>query len=78
MGLPSGTSIYITGRPCFNCLQRIINFGITNIYAAGRKGSITDDERAMELKQRTFGMSSIEYEEVDIENSWIKKVFLYT
>ncbi len=31
--------IYITGKPCINCLQRLINFGIKNFCIAKRKGT---------------------------------------
>src|SRR5690606_37707248 len=34
--------IYITGEPCNNCLQRIINFGIKQIIILDRCGSITE------------------------------------
>src|ERR1035437_3525548 len=42
--LPQGASIYVTGLPCVNCLQRVINFGIKTVYMAQRNGSITEND----------------------------------
>lgn len=42
--LKDGSTIYITGKPCCDCLSDIINAGITDIVMADRIGSIQDND----------------------------------
>lgn len=68
--------MYITGLPCNNCLQRIINFGIKKIIIADRIGSITDNEESKNMRNNLISMSKIEIKTIDIDNHWIKKYIL--
>lgn len=63
--------IYITGLPCVNCLQRIINFGISEIIYANRIGSIISDSD--EMRDKLIEMSNIKVSKVDTSNIWIQK-----
>jgi deoxycytidylate deaminase len=67
------TSIYITGLPCNNCLQRIINFGIKRIIIADRPGSITEDSKSTAMKNTLIQMSQLELIKIPIQNVWIQK-----
>jgi dCMP deaminase len=68
--------LYVTGLPCNNCLQRIINFGIKKIIIADRIGSITDNEESKNMRNNLISMSKIEIKTIDINNHWIKKYIL--
>jgi deoxycytidylate deaminase len=48
--LKEGASIYVTGKPCLNCLQRIIRFKIKDIYCKNQVGSITDTEETERIR----------------------------
>jgi dCMP deaminase len=65
--------IYITGQPCNNCLQRIINFGIRKIVMIDRVGSITEDESAASMREQIVRMSGVEIMKVSANNPWVKK-----
>jgi dCMP deaminase len=68
-----GSKIYITGTPCVNCLQRIINFGINEIIYAKRVGSITENDETNKMRQDIILMSGIKIREFDLDNVWLKK-----
>lgn len=51
-----GAKIYVTGLPCVNCLQRIINFGITEIVHAKRAGTITENDYSKEMRSLIIAM----------------------
>lgn len=65
--------LYVTGQPCNNCLQRLINFGIRRIVMADRMGSITENEEASLMRRELVRMSGIDVATVPIDNPWIKK-----
>jgi dCMP deaminase len=65
--------IYITGQPCNNCLQRIINFGIRKIVMIDRLGSITENEEAATMREQILRMSGVEMVKVPASNPWVKK-----
>jgi dCMP deaminase len=71
-----GAKIYITGIPCVNCLQRIINFGITDIIYAKRMGSITENEETSKMREDIIKMSKIKISEVSLENFWLKRAII--
>jgi deoxycytidylate deaminase len=75
LDLPQGAIIYVTGVPCVNCLQRIVNFGIKEVYFADRCGTITDNKMSDEMRGKIISMSGIKYERVSKENKWLKKVW---
>lgn len=65
--------IYVTGNPCNNCLQRLINFGITKIIMADRVGSITDSKETLKMKRELVKMSNVKIKKISVENVWIQK-----
>jgi len=65
--------IYITGQPCNNCLQRMVNFGIKKIVVVDRIGSITENEETAVMKTQIIRMSRMEVLRVPISNPWLQK-----
>lgn len=51
--------LYVTGVPCVNCLQRIVNFGIGEVIYARRAGSITENEETARMRDSIIQMSRI-------------------
>lgn len=54
-----GAIMYITAKPCVNCLQRIINFGIKEIVYIDAVGTITENEETEKMRQLLVEMSGI-------------------
>ena len=67
--------IYVTGHPCNNCLQRMINFGIRRIVVADRPGSITEDEASDRMRRELLRMSKVEMKMFPVSNPWIGEFF---
>lgn len=65
--------MYVTGHPCNNCLQRLINFGIKNIIIANRIGSITESKETEKMKSKIIRMSKVKIKKIPISNNWIQK-----
>lgn len=71
--LIGGAKMYVTGLSCVNCLQRVINFGITEIYQAKRAGTITENEDTAKMRADLIEMSGIKVYDIDIKNNkWFK------
>jgi dCMP deaminase len=68
--------IYITGQPCNNCLQRIINFGIKTIIMMDRVGSITENEETESMRRKIMDMSGTNLIKIPMTNGWISKFSL--
>lgn len=69
----SDCKIYVTGHPCNNCLQRLINFGIKKIIIADRMGSITDNEETLKMKKQLVKMSGVKIKKFSTSNIWVQK-----
>jgi dCMP deaminase len=67
--------LYVTGQPCNNCLQRMINFGIRTIVMADRMGSITENEESAAMRRELVRMAGIQVESVPTTNPWIRDFF---
>jgi dCMP deaminase len=67
--------IYITGQPCNNCLQRMVNFGIKKIVMVDRIGSITENEETARMKEQIIQMSGMEVVKVSVLNPWVQRFF---
>lgn len=67
--------LYVTGQPCNNCLQRMINFGIRNIVMADRMGSITENEETSAMWRELLRMSGVEVSRIPVSNPWIAHFF---
>jgi len=65
--------IYVTGQPCNNCLQRLINFGIKNVIIADRLGSITENIETLSMKKKLLKMSKIKLKKISVSNVCIQK-----
>lgn len=65
--------LYVTGQPCNNCLQRMINFGIRRVVMADRMGSITENEESARMRRELERMAGVEVVKVPITNRWIKE-----
>jgi dCMP deaminase len=68
--------MYVTGQPCNNCLQRIINFGVKKIIVADRMGSITDNEQTEQMRKQLMAMSGLQIHRISTTNEWIKKCMI--
>lgn len=68
-----GAKIYVTGLPCVNCLQRLINFNIKEVYYADRVGTITEDEETHNMRANLMEMSDIKLFKIKIDSFWMKK-----
>jgi dCMP deaminase len=66
--LSGGAKLYVTGVPCVNCLQRVINFGIKEIFHAKRMGSITENTETAEMRFDLIEMSGILVHEMDVSH----------
>jgi dCMP deaminase len=67
--------LYVTGLPCNNCLQRMVNFGIRNIVMIDRIGSITENSVAEEMRNQIVSMSGMEVRKVPISSPWLSGFF---
>jgi len=63
--------MYITGYPCNNCLQRIVNFGIKKIIIADRMGTITENEETKIMKNKIIEMANLEIIKIPMSNFWL-------
>lgn len=68
--------LYVTGLPCNNCLQRIINFGIQDIIIADRVGSITENKESKDMRDKLITMSGINIRTISLNNIWLQKYCL--
>jgi dCMP deaminase len=66
--LKNGAIIYVTGKPCTNCLQRIINYGINEICYADRVGSITESAEDQLMRKKLIKLSKINVRTVKCSN----------
>jgi dCMP deaminase len=71
----SSCRLYVTGHPCNNCLQRMINFGIRSVVMADRPGSITEDEASARMRGELLRMSGVELKRIPVSNPWIREFF---
>lgn len=72
----NGCRIYVTGLPCNNCLQRIINFGIKQIIMSDRMGSITENDDTKIMRDKLISMSKTEIKVIPMTNVWLQKFSL--
>jgi dCMP deaminase len=66
LDLYQGASIYVTGVPCITCLQKVINFGIREIYFADRLGTITEDKNTLDMREKIIRMSNVKYVKIPL------------
>lgn len=72
--LKCGCTIYVTGEPCVNCLQRIINFGIDRIvFAEGRIATITETDETAKIREKILNARNIKIDKIPLANKWIKR-----
>lgn len=76
LSLPSGARIYITGMPCNDCLQRVINFGIKDIYIADRQGTLLESDETHARQVKILAQSSATITKIALTNRWLQRVFL--
>lgn len=72
--LKDDVRIYVTGLPCVNCLQRIINFGIKEVCCPNVLGSITENEETKKMREDLIEMSGIKMTYLDITSKWVQQV----
>lgn len=67
--------LYVTGQPCNNCLQRMINFGIRSVVMADRMGSITENVESALMREDLIHMSGLRLTKISTSNPWIRDFF---
>lgn len=67
--------LYVTGQPCNNCLQRMINFGIRTIVMADRMGSITENVESAIMRDDLIRMANLRVVRMPTSNKWIRHFF---
>lgn len=72
--LSNGATLYCTGLPCVNCLQRIMAFGITDIvYVKSRLATVTENSDTAVIRanihETTFDITTAYGD----DNYWVKK-----
>lgn len=68
--------LYITAKPCLDCLEDVINFGIKHIIYLDRIGTITDNgetDKIFEEIKSHYEQKGVVMESFDVENAWVKK-----
>lgn len=65
--------IYITGQPCNNCLQRMVNFGIKKIVMLDRMGSITENDETAKMRDQIMAMSGLDVLKIPLSNHWVQR-----
>jgi dCMP deaminase len=76
LSLPGGARLYVTGAPCNNCLQRVINFGIRQIFVARRQGTLLESEVTRARQAKILRATKAEINEIELSNRWLQRVFL--
>lgn len=76
LSLTDGARIYITGMPCNNCLQRVINFGIRHIYIANRRGTALESDETRARQTKILTKSGAIITQTEMSNPWLKRVTL--
>ena len=75
LNLSNGSTLYVTGKPCNNCLQRIINFGISSVCYAKRQGTALETDETNAMFEKILSLSKIKIRTMEISNKWIKSVY---
>lgn len=68
--------LYITAKPCLDCLEDVINFGIKHIIYLDRIGTITDSgktDKIFEEIEQLYTYKGIRFDKFDINNPWVVK-----
>lgn len=72
---PGGAKIYITGKPCLNCLQRVWNAGIDEIIMAKRQGTKLETPETNTFFDKIIQITGIKLREMEINNDWLLQLF---
>jgi dCMP deaminase len=73
---PKGSTLYVTGRPCSNCLSALINAGIKKIVAADRRGYTNPPSEELEMFNLILSQSKIDYIVMKPDLTWLKEIEL--
>lgn len=72
--LSMGAKAYVTGRCCNFCLQHLIQFGVNEIYELDQAGSITEDSKYQEQRQKILSMNPlVSTYIVDPNSKWLRR-----
>ena len=70
-----GVKMYVTGKPCTNCLQRIWQSGIDHLIVAKRQGTKLETTESDLLFNKIIHETGIRIDYMDINNDWILQLF---
>ena len=62
---------YVTGQPCNNCFQRLIQGGVKRIVAADRQGTQLESEETQKIFQLLLEESKVKFERRKIDLNWV-------
>ena len=68
---PGGVKMYVTGKPCPGCLQKIWNSGIDHIVMAKRKGTKLETPETDIIFSKIVKSTGIIIEEMEVDNNWL-------
>lgn len=71
---PGGVDLYVSGKPCTDCLQFIYQAGIDTIYMAKRQGTKLESKETEDLFNKIVNEVGINIIELDINNSWLAQI----
>lgn len=72
---PGGVRMYITGKPCTSCLQRIWQAGIEHIIIARRRGTVLETVDSDLLFNKIVLETGMRIDYMDVDNDWVLQLF---
>ena len=72
-----GGKAYVTGRCCNQCLQSLIQAGVSQIYMANRKGSQLEDKNTLEIFNTIVEETNTQIHFIDYNLKWMKQIINY-
>lgn len=67
----SNSTLFVTGKPCLSCIQRVIQSGIKKVVYANRQGTKLETVETNDFFNKLVAESGIEVEKMDYDLSWI-------
>ena len=68
---------YVTGRCCNQCLQSLIQAGVSQIYMANRKGSQLEDKNTLEIFDTIIEETKTQVHFIDYDLKWMEQIINY-
>lgn len=73
LSLAKGATLYCTGLPCVNCLQRIVAFGVRRIVITDRPATVQENEETAKIRSNILkAYNNLKIDTYDSKNKWVK------